>query len=813
MAYARLLFGTFVDAPADETFHFDARPQPDFNANLGLLHQRLARNAAEGIDTFVLCDSQGQESRLRELLEEEVENKQVRLTVESLHEGFEVASLGLAVYTDHQIFNRYHRPTARKRKKKSGGLSIRDLQNLSPGDFVVHIDYGIGKFAGMEKIEVRGKQQESVRVLFAGGDTLYVNVNALYKLHKYTGKEGHQPRLTKLGSGQWEKTKAKTKKRVKDIARDLIALYAKRKASRGHAFSPDSVWQRELEASFQFEDTPDQATAAQAVKEDMEQPTPMDRLVCGDVGFGKTEVAIRAAFKAAQEGKQVGVLVPTTILAAQHYETFKKRLASFPIKVGVLSRFQSKEDQKKTIEGLADGTIDIVIGTHRLTSKDVQFKHLGLLIIDEEQRFGVQVKEKLRKLRAEVDTLTLTATPIPRTLQFSLLGARDLSIISTPPPNRQPIITEIHSFDKDLIRDAILYETSRGGQVFFIHNRVRSIDEIASTLQAIVPDVRIRVAHGQMKGSELERVMLDFVEHRFDVLVSTNIIENGLDIANANTIIINQAQRFGLSELHQLRGRVGRSNQKAFAYLLVPSVHVLTREARQRLQAVEEFSDLGSGFNLAMRDLDIRGAGDMLGAEQSGFIEDVGFETYHKILDEAVQELRADEFSDVFDGAPMPPVGDTNVDVEEDAFIPEGYLANNVERLNLYRRIAEADAEEALDTIRTELVDRFGPIPPELDHLLAAAEMRLLAQTIRLPKVTFKNARLFLEMPSQEEDPFFYEHRFHPLLERLNGLDRRYVLRDKKGGKLRAIVQDVQSLGAAKAVLERLMPEDVALAA
>ena len=454
-----------------------------------------------------------------------------------------------------------------------------------------------------------------------------------------------------------------------------------------------------------------------------------------------------------------------------------------------------------------------MIGTHRLTSKDVQFKNLGLLIIDEEQRFGVRVKERLRKLRAEVDTLTLTATPIPRTLQFSLLGARDLSVISTPPPNRQPIITEIHSFDKDLIRDAILYETSRGGQVFFIHNRVRSIEEIASLLRAIVPDVRIRVAHGQMKGSELEQVMLDFIEHRFDVLVSTNIIENGLDISNANTIIINHAQRFGLSELHQLRGRVGRSNQKAFAYLLVPSVHALTREARQRLQAVEEFSDLGSGFSLAMRDLDIRGAGDMLGAEQSGFIEDVGFETYHKILDEAVQELRADEFSDVFDGAPLPPPSETNVDVEEDAFIPGTYISNNVERLNLYRRIAEADAEMALEEIRTELVDRFGPLPPELDHLLAAAEMRLLAQALRLPKVTFKNQRLFLEMPSQDDDPFFYEHRFHPLLERLNGLSRRYVLRDKKGGKLRAIVQEVPNLDAAKAVLEALTPEEVALAA
>ena len=723
-------------------------------------------------------------------------------------------SLGLAVYTDHQIFNRYHRPTARKRKKKSGGLSVRDLQNLSPGDFVVHIDYGIGKFAGMEKIEVRGKQQESVRVLFAGGDTLYVNVNALYKLHKYTGKEGHQPRLTKLGSGQWEKTKAQTKKRVKDIARDLIALYAKRKASEGHAFSPDSVWQRELEASFQFEDTPDQATAAQAIKEDMEQPTPMDRLVCGDVGFGKTEVAVRAAFKAAQEGKQVGILVPTTILAAQHYETFRKRLAAFPVKVDVLSRFRTKEEQKATIQGLADGTVDIVIGTHRLTSKDVQFKQLGLLIIDEEQRFGVRVKERLRKLRAEVDTLTLTATPIPRTLQFSLLGARDLSIISTPPPNRQPIVTEIHSFDKDLIRDAILYETSRGGQVFFIHNRVRSIEEIASLLRAIVPDVRIRVAHGQMKGSELEQVMLDFIEHRFDVLVSTNIIENGLDISNANTIIINHAQRFGLSELHQLRGRVGRSNQKAFAYLLVPSVHALTREARQRLSSRRGVQRPRQ--RLQPRHARPRHQGRGRHARRRA-------ERVHR--GRRVRDLPQDPRR----GRPRAPRRRVQRRLRRRAAAaPERdergrrggrvhprdvHLANNVERLNLYRRIAEADAEMALEEIRTELVDRFGPLPPELDHLLAAAEMRLLAQALRLPKVTFKNQRLFLEMPSQDDDPFFYEHRFHPLLECLNGLDRRYVLRDKKGGKLRAIVQEVPNLDAAKAVLEALTPEEVALAA
>jgi len=806
LTHSRLQFGTFVDEVADETLTLNAKPQPAFNGNIEFLRKQIAANARQGIDTLILCDSRGQEARLHDLLEEEIERYKLKLRVESLHEGFELPDEGLAVYTDHQIFNRYHRPTARKRARKKGGLSLRDLQNLNPGDFVVHIDYGIGKFAGLHKIEVRGKQQEAVRVLFAGEDVLYVNVNALYKLNRYTGKEGHQPKLTKLGSGQWERTKSRTKKRVKDIARDLIQLYAKRKASQGYAYDPDSLWQREMEAAFEYEDTPDQGAAAEAVKEDMTQPVPMDRLVCGDVGFGKTEVAIRAAFKAAQEGKQVAVLVPTTVLARQHFETFKKRLDRFPLKIEMLSRFRTSQEQKDILKDLENGKIDIVVGTHRITSKDIKFKDLGLLIIDEEQRFGVAVKERLRKLRVDVDTLTLTATPIPRTLQFSLLGARDLSIISTPPPNRQPIVTEIHTFDQDLIRDAILYELSRGGQVFFIHNRVQSIDEIAAMLRATVPDVRIQVAHGQMPGARLERVILGFIDKKFDVLVSTTIIENGLDIANANTIIINHAERFGLSELHQLRGRVGRSNRKAFCYLLVPSIHTLTREARQRLQAVEEFSDLGSGFNIAMRDLDIRGAGNMLGGEQSGFIAEVGYETYHKILDEAVQELRFEEFSDLFKDAPAPAAEETTVDVEEDAFIPDEYLANTLERLNVYRRISEAESEAALVELRTEMEDRFGSIPAEMENLLLATEIKLLAQTLRLPRVQFKNQRLFIEVPSQESDPHFYEQVFYPLLEKLAALDHRYVLKEtKRSKKLRAIVQDVPDLATAKSVISQLL--------
>ncbi|MFW5973359.1 MAG: DEAD/DEAH box helicase, partial [Bacteroidota bacterium] len=556
----------------------------------------------------------------------------------------------------------------------------------------------------------------------------------------------------------------------------------------------------------------DQAATSDYVKEDMEAPVPMDRLVCGDVGFGKTEIGVRAAFKAVQDGKQVAILVPTTILAEQHNRTFSERLSSYPVRIEALSRFRSTAEQKQILEAARKGQVDIVIGTHRLISKDVAFKDLGLLIIDEEQRFGVAAKERLRQLRAEVDTLTLTATPIPRTLQFSLLGARDLSIISTAPPNRQPIVTEIHGYNKDLIRDAIHYEIGRGGQVFFIHNRVQTIEEIATTLRGMLPQIRMRTAHGQMKGSQLEKVMADFIDRKFDVLISTNIIENGLDISNANTIIINNADRFGLSELHQLRGRVGRSDRKAFCYLLVKSVHGLTREARMRLQAVEEFSDLGSGFNIAMRDLDIRGAGNLLGGEQSGFIEEVGFEVYHKILDDAVAELRNDEFADIFERRHAPRAQETLVDVDEDAFIPDAYLSNNVERLNVYRRISEASSTEDLDNMRIEILDRFGPVPDEVDNLLRAARLRLLGQPLRLSRILFKNQRLFLYPPRQEDDPYFYEHIFYTWLARLNDLDRRYVLRDEQGKKLRAIVQDIPDLRVAIEVMERLQIEEGQLA-
>jgi transcription-repair coupling factor (superfamily II helicase) len=796
--------GTFQEV-AEERLSLTSHPQPGFNSRIALLRNRLLENERQDLETLILCDNRGQEARLMELLEDDLEAGRVRLKTESLHRGFEIPELQLAVYTDHEIFGRYHRPTARKQKQRFGGLSLRELHQLTPGDFVVHIDYGIGRFAGMEHIEVRERKQEAVRLLYRNGDTLYVNVNALHKLHKYKGKEGHQPQLTKLGSGQWEKAKSRTKSRVKDIARDLIKLYAKRKSSEGHPYPEDTVWQRELEASFQFEDTPDQASTVLAVKEDMQKPQPMDRLVCGDVGFGKTEIAIRAAFKAAQDGKQVAVLVPTTVLAMQHFRTFSKRLSNYPVKIGVLSRFRTPAQQKETLAELEAGQIDIVIGTHRLISKDVIFKDLGLLIVDEEQRFGVAMKEKLRKLRVNVDTLTLTATPIPRTLQFSLMGARDLSIIATAPENRQPILTEIHAFDKDLIRDALLYEINRGGQVFFIHNRVQSINEISAMLRMLVPDIRVQTAHGQMKGPDLERIMMGFVEGEFDVLVSTNIIENGLDIANANTIIINRADHFGLAELHQLRGRVGRSSRKAFCNLLVPSIHSLTREAKQRLQAVEEFSDLGSGFHLAMRDLDIRGAGNMLGAEQSGFIADVGFETYHRILDEAVEELRTEEFSAVFEEERKPKATETLVDIDADALIPEAYLSNRIERLNMYRRISECPSTKELTQVADELADRFGPLPTEVTQLIAGVQIKLLGQQLRLPKITFKNERLFLRLSSTEEDPWFYENRFHALLAALGELDLRYVLKESRTGNLRAIIQEVTTLEHALSILEELI--------
>ena len=797
--FPKLVFETSADGNQTDTLVLESRPQPVFAGHLDRLREHLQNLCSWHIR--ILCDSRGQKERLDALLEEVLDECNVHLLVGSLHQGFQLPGLATAIYTDHEVFGRYHRPRSRK-LSRTGGMRLQELNSLKLGDYVVHATYGIGQFVGLKKITVKGRIQESVHVVYAQGDNVYVNVNALHKLQKYTGKEGTAPALTKLGSGQWARAKSRAKKRIKDIARDLIKLYARRKASQAYAYAPDSVWQREMEASFQWEDTPDQYAAAEIVKRDMEDSAPMDRLVCGDVGFGKTEVAIRAAFKAAQEGRQVAILVPTTVLARQHYYTFKKRLENFPVRIEMLSRYITGAAVRKTLRDLAEGTVDIIVGTHRLVSKDVSFKDLGLLIIDEEQRFGVRIKEKLRQIRVNVDTLTLTATPIPRTLQFSLMGARDLSIINTPPPNRQPIQTEIHSVDWALIRNTALYEVSRGGQIFFIHNRVQSIGEIASRLRDLLPGIRLAVAHGQMKASELERVMSGFVDHTFDMLVSTSIVENGLDIANANTMIIHQAHRFGLAEIHQLRGRVGRSDKKAFCYLLVPSVSDLTRKARQRLQAVEQFSSLGSGFDIAMRDLDIRGAGNILGGEQSGFITDLGLSTYHQILEQAVQELRTEEFAELFHDMPPPPVQDTSVDVDVNASLPDSYVQNVLERLGLYRRIAETKDSKGLIRIRDELVDRFGPLPRPAKHLLRAAEMRLMAQNLRLPRIQYRNQRLFLRFPSKDEDPSFYSTILAPLLRELDKSRHQFVLKESKSNRLRAIVQNVKTLMAAYRLLK-----------
>jgi transcription-repair coupling factor (superfamily II helicase) len=790
-------FGAFTsDINPAWQFRLDASPQPDFNGTIKLLKEDIQSLSRQSFDTYILCDNAGQHERFQELLGGSGQRMRYHLSIDTLHEGFILNGEGVAVYTDHQIFNRYHRPKI-KQRRTSGGISVKQLRDLNRGDYVVHVDYGVGIFRGFKKIKVRDVVQESVVLHYKEESVLYVNVGSLHKIQKYSGKEGSRPRIDKLGSGRWARKKAETKKKVKDIARDLIKLYAKRKSQDAFIFEPDNEWQVEMEARFEFEETPDQRESIEKVKEDMESDTPMDRLICGDVGFGKTEVAVRAAFKAVMNGKQAAILVPTTILADQHYKTFKRRMKDFPVKIDVLSRFRSRAEQKKTLKKLEEGAVDILIGTHRITSKDVEFKELGLLIVDEEQRFGVKAKEKLKEYRATVDVLTLTATPIPRTLQFSLMGARDLSIITTPPPNRQPVQTEIHSMDDDLIRDAIVQEVSRGGQVFFIHNRVKNIEETAAMIRRLIPDVRVRFAHGQMSSKKLEKLIEDFYDHKFDVLVSTNIVENGIDIANANTMIINRADRFGLAELHQLRGRVGRSNRKAFCFLITPPIQTLTTEARKRLLALEEFSDLGAGFNIAMRDLDIRGAGDILGAEQSGFINDLGFELYKKILNDAVKELKQNEFDDVFDeiesSVALP---ETQVEMDWPALLENDYVSDNVERLNMYRKLAGATEEQEIEDWREELSDRFGVIPQSAQNLISVAKIQLFASQNLFTKVTVRSNRMWIVCPKQSSElgVEFYENRFQPLLKKLQtkAEDRLEVV--QKNERVRFVVSEIPGL-------------------
>lgn len=789
-----------------------SRPQPDFHGNFKLLREDITKNSEKDLTTLICCDSEGQKERFEELLGERSNSFDYKVFVESLHEGFILEESGLCLYTDHQVFNRYHRPKIKKRRFH-GGISFKELKDLSIGDYVVHVDYGIGKFAGFKKINVKDTEQEVVVLRYKEDSVLYVNVSSLHKLQKYSGKEGTAPRITKLGSGEWARKKAQTKKKVKDIARDLIKLYAKRKAQKAFAFSPDDEWQTELEANFEYEETPDQDDAIKAVKKDMEHEQPMDRLICGDVGFGKTEVAVRAAFKAVTDHKQVALLVPTTILAEQHAKTFSKRMEKFPVRVEALSRFRTAKEQKEVIKKLGKGEVDVVIGTHRLLSKDVKFKDLGLIIVDEEQRFGVSAKEKLKGFRATVDVLTLTATPIPRTLQFSLMGARDLSVINTPPPNRQPVYTEIHSFNEELIRDAILQEISRGGQVFFIHNRVKNIEETAEMIRRLVPDIRVRFGHGQMSASKLEKIIADFYQHKFDVLVSTNIVENGIDIANANTIIINRADHFGLAELHQLRGRVGRSNRKAFCYLVTRPVETLTPEARKRLLALEEFSDLGSGFNIAMRDLDIRGAGDILGAEQSGFINDIGFDLYTKILNDAVKELKESEFSDMFDDVEVEvDLPETIVEFDHSALLPNNYVSDNVERLNLYRKLAQAENEQDIEDWADEIKDRFGTPPKEAEYLVLARKVKLFGSRNFFTKATIRSDRMWLVCPKQDSEIgeyFFDSGKFQEELEKIEQLKGKDFQVVQKKDTVRFVIQGIPDVEAAYEFLKELAAIEV----
>ncbi len=795
-------------------FSFHCSPQPNFNKHFELLIQNLAKNTREGIKNIILYDTPKQIRRIHSIFDTLSESGSSRpefrhdTLLLTLHEGFIDQVNQVACYTDHQIFDRYHRYRIRDKFPGKQAMGIQALYNLKPGDYVAHIDHGIGIFSGLEKIEVMGRLQEAIRLVYKNNDILYVSIHSLHRISKYTGKEGMAPTLHRLGSNTWNKLKNKTKKKVKDIAQDLIKLYAERKSRKGFAFSPDTYLQHELEASFIFEDTPDQEKATQDIKNDMELPVPMDRLICGDVGFGKTEVAIRAAFKAVNDSRQVAVLIPTTILALQHYYTFSDRLKDFPCKIDYLSRFRSTREKKQALEGAKNGQVDILIGTHRLLSKDVVFKDIGLLIIDEEQKFGVASKEKLKQMRVDVDTLTLTATPIPRTLQFSLMGARDFSYLNTPPPNRYPILTELHMFNEGLIKEAIEYEISRGGQVFFVHNRVQNIEEVAAIVRHTCPGLRIAVGHGQLEGNKLEKVMVDFIHGEYDVLVSTTIIESGLDIPNANTIIINNAHHFGLSDLHQMRGRVGRTNKKAFCYLLSPPLNTLTDEARKRLRAIEEFSELGSGFNIAMRDLDIRGAGNLLGAEQSGFITEVGLDTYHKILDEAITELKEQEFKELFgqaeDGREQRGyVDDCHLETDLELMIPSDYVSNTEERIKLYKELDSATGHEQLQAFARRMEDRFGPLPGPVKGLLKAVELRWKAQQTGFEKMILKKGMMIGHLPDSEKTAYYQSKAFGKILEYAQNLPAKCQIREANA-HLVITIQDVKSIGEALDVITAL---------
>ncbi len=794
---------------------FSTQEQPAFNRQFDLLINDLKSWEGKGFELHLFAENPKQLERLYTIFQDLKEEIHFNPIATSIHEGFIDEDLKIVCYTDHQIFQRYHKYRVKQAYNKNKALTLRALRELQPGDFVTHIDHGVGVYSGLQKMEVNGKLQEAVRIIYKDSDILYVNINSLHKIAKYTGKEGTVPKVNKLGSDVWNKLKEKTKTKVKEIAFDLIKLYAQRKAEQGFQHTPDSYLQTELEASFIYEDTPDQSKATADVKKDMESPSPMDRLVCGDVGFGKTEIAVRAAFKTAVDGKQAAVLVPTTILAFQHYKTFSERLKDFPVTVDYVNRFKSSKEKKETYKKLEEGKVDIIIGTHALLGKEVKFKDLGLLIIDEEQKFGVAHKEKIKTLRTNVDALTLTATPIPRTLQFSLMGARDLCIINTPPPNRQPIQTEVKVYQEDFIRDAIYFETERGGQVFFIHNRVQGLAEMSALIQGLCPDLSIGFAHGQMEGHELEERIMDFIDKKYDVLVCTNIVESGVDIPNVNTIIVNNAHQFGLSDLHQLRGRVGRSNKKAFCYLLAPPMSTLPTDSRKRLQTLEQHSELGSGFQIAMRDLDIRGAGNMLGGEQSGFMAEIGFEMYQKILDEAIRELKRTEFKDLFKEEISKQddfVQDCTIDTDLEILIPDSYVENITERLSLYSRLDNCDTEEELAAMEQELTDRFGALPPQVQELFITVRSRKLAVELGFERMILKNDSLKCYFVNKPDSPYFESEIFNNILQYLQTGTNKARL--KQVGKLfMIVVEPVKDMQDVYSFLQRMHAEVVSVEA
>lgn len=822
LGFRRIETATSPTHTAEAVITCETTPQPLFHKNFDLLLQTLRDDAAGGKRVFILADSQKQNDRLREIFASKVSESggaPVAFTPvdRTLHEGFNDETLGVALYTDHQIFDRFHKYTLRSDKAKQGkmALTMKELREMEPGDFVVHVDFGIGKFAGLVRVPAGESYQEMIRLVYQHGDIADVSIHSLYKISKYRRAEsGEAPRLSILGSGAWNKLKEKTKKRIKDIARDLIKLYAQRRHERGFAFSADNYMQHELEASFLYEDTPDQLKSTQQVKHDMESPRPMDRLACGDVGFGKTEVAIRAAFKAACDNKQVAVLVPTTVLAFQHFKTFSKRLQGMPVRVDYLSRARTTKQTRQVTEDLAAGKIDILVGTHKLIGKSVKWKDLGLLIIDEEQKFGVATKEKLRQLKTNVDTLTLSATPIPRTLQFSLMGARDMSIMRTPPPNRYPIQTEIATFSSEVIADAINFEMSRGGQVFFVNDRIAGLAPIAEMIHKYVPDCRVGIGHGQMSPEELEKIVMGFMNYDYDVLLSTTIVENGIDISNANTIIINDAHRFGLSDLHQMRGRVGRSNRKAFCYLLAPPLANLTADARRRLEALETFSELGSGFSIAMQDLDIRGAGNLLGAEQSGFMEDLGYETYQKILTQAVTELKNDEFQDLYaeqiaQGEAISGddfVDDCAVESDLEMYFPDNYVPGSSERMLLYRELDNIERDEELEAYRQRLIDRFGPVPRQGEELMLVVPLRRVGRRLGCEKIILRQGRMQMQFVSNTQSAFYQSAAFGRVINYIGYQPRRCNLKEKNG-KRSMVVSQVASVKEAVEILKDIDEE------